>query len=157
MNPSIDDRLASILRAMTDIVLPALPADSSLAREQLQLCIGHLSILRDHVDRAEAFEQEALADVRHLAADLAREAEAGGVVADDLAALRQLIAPQPGGRRAERERINQGICALLQSPTMRTHALSPRLKSLVIGHEQVRAAKNRQWFAAMGFDREFTA
>ncbi|HMO68292.1 MAG TPA: hypothetical protein PKE25_06450, partial [Novosphingobium sp.] len=68
MIPSIDDRLASVVRALTEGILPHLPADASLAQEQVQLCIGHLQILRAQIDAAPAFEREELADAAALAA-----------------------------------------------------------------------------------------
>lgn len=155
MNPSIDDRLSSIVRALTDIILPALPADAGLAREQLQLCVGHLGILRNQIDRAEAFEQEAAENARRLAADLLREAEEAGVTTEQFARLRHLTAEDTGAAR--QDRINHCICDILRSDDLSRHPpLSHRLKSLVIASEQARATKDRLWFAAMGFDREFS-
>ena len=37
MNPDLDLRLKSVLKALTDVILPALPADERMAREQARL------------------------------------------------------------------------------------------------------------------------
>jgi hypothetical protein len=151
MNPSIDDRLSSIMRAMTDVILPALPPDAGLAREQLQLCLGHLSILRPHIDGCLSFEQEALDDAARLAAGLLEAAGAQGVAPESLTPLRSLL--REGKPPGDKEAINRAICDLLEDHP----ALSRQVQALVIAHEQERTTKDRRWFAPMGFDREFSA
>src|SRR3546814_13166270 len=58
MTPSVDERFASVIRALTEVVLPHLPADASLAQEQVHLSVGHLQILRAPFDETPAFERE---------------------------------------------------------------------------------------------------
>ena len=70
MTPSVDERLASIIRALTEVVLPHLPEDASLAQEQVHLSVGHLQILRAQFDATPAFEREELDDNKALAAAL---------------------------------------------------------------------------------------
>ena len=67
MTPSTDERIASVIRSLTEVILPHLPADASLAQEQCQLAIGHLQILRLQIDGIQDFEAEELADTRVLA------------------------------------------------------------------------------------------
>ena len=47
MNPDIDLRLQSMLKALTDVIVPALPAQERMAREQAGLLIGHLQIISE--------------------------------------------------------------------------------------------------------------
>src|SRR3546814_16780178 len=77
MTPSTDERIASIIRSLTEVILPHLHADASLAQEQAQLAIGHLQILRLQIDVIQAFEAEETADARLLASELADAIEGG--------------------------------------------------------------------------------
>ena len=45
------------MRALSEVILPHLPAEASLAQEQVHLCIGHLQIIRGQIDEAPAFER----------------------------------------------------------------------------------------------------
>ena len=42
MNPSLDVRFKSMIRALTEVIIPALDPHNSLAQEQARLLIGHL-------------------------------------------------------------------------------------------------------------------
>ena len=48
MNPSIELRLRTMIRAVTEVILPAVNPHDSLAQEQAQLLIGHLHALLQH-------------------------------------------------------------------------------------------------------------
>ena len=51
MNPSIDLRIRSMLRALQETVIPALDPSDALAREQAGLLVGHLHALSiQHAD-----------------------------------------------------------------------------------------------------------
>ena len=75
MTPTIDDRLASIVRALTEVILPHLPPEASLAQEQAHLAIGHLQIIRAQAALGQAIATADGSDVRgqrqavHLAVD----------------------------------------------------------------------------------------
>ena len=58
MNPSVQDRLGSVLRALSGVILPALPKDAGLAQEQAMLAMGHIQIILAQMDAAPAFEEE---------------------------------------------------------------------------------------------------
>ena len=45
MNPSIELRIKTMVRALTEIIIPAIDRDNSLAQEQAGLLIGHLHVL----------------------------------------------------------------------------------------------------------------
>jgi hypothetical protein len=71
MNPDLDLRLKSVLKALSDVILPALPASERLARDQANLAIGHLSIVVEQWRHALNFELENLALCCALAGELA--------------------------------------------------------------------------------------
>lgn len=59
MIPNTQLRLTTMLRAMHKIILPALPANNSLAIEQAQLLAGHLNLLLEQGGReTEIVQQE---------------------------------------------------------------------------------------------------
>jgi hypothetical protein len=157
MNPSIDDRLASIIRSLTDIILPALPREAGLAQEQTHLAIGHLKIIRAQLDSVPAFEIEELADTRALAAALLSKAAGGTGTKAAVNTVRTAL-DQDGGDehpRQSRIRINRAIDELIRqlavdgTPEFRAFAADT-----VIRLQSERALKDRKWFSLMGFDSD---
>ena len=144
MTPNVDDRLASVIRALTDVVLPALPPEAGLAQEQVQLALGHLQILRAQIDGSLAFEAAELADARALAEQLAGMA-GGEALAEPLAAAKR--AATPADIRAARVAIHAAIHDLVPAASR-----DPALVRTIIAAERARVAKDRAWFAPFGFD-----
>lgn len=152
MIPNVDDRLASVIRALTEVVLPHLPPEASLAQEQVQLAVGHLQILRAQLDSLPGYERDELSDARALGAALAgcsggaqTTAAAGSVVA---------AAKARGDEgRALLKRVNQAIEALVRAVAADGDAATrAQLSATILKHEHARAQKDRQWFAPFGFD-----
>jgi hypothetical protein len=159
MNPSIDDRLASIIRSLTDIVMPGLAEDASLAKEQLYLIIGHLNILRSHIEDASAFECCELEDAEKLATGLLAIADGGRNTEAAKKALQLTLAQSRNGEhvRETRGRVNEATDRLVHAmeldgtATCRTH-----VPGILIPLQADRALKDRHWFALMGFDSELS-
>ena len=55
MRPSFDLRLQTMMKAMTEVVLPAVDPDNSAAVEQANLVIGSLNLLTEQVEYAHWF------------------------------------------------------------------------------------------------------
>jgi hypothetical protein len=157
MIPSVDDRLASVVRAITDVILPSLPAEAALAREQAQLAVGHLQILRGQLDAAPAFELGELSDARALGAALLAKGQGGPECSAALALLRAAIekkgtSPLPREARAD---INQAVDGVIRMAAIdATPDFRKQLVQLVVEMETGRANKDRKLFAPMGFDAE---
>lgn len=152
MIPSIDERLASLIRALSDVILPALPDDAGLAREQAQLGIGHLMILRGQIDPAPVFEAEELADARALGEALGQTVRGGAASTAALAALGQALA-EAGPDRASRMAINAAIAALVSAVASDgSGEARAALHSTILRHEAARAEKDRRWALPFGFD-----
>jgi hypothetical protein len=155
MNPSVDDRLASVVRAVTDVLVPALPPEAGLALEQAQLVVGHLQIIRAQLDATPAFEKEELADSRALGAALSSKGEGGAKTSAALKSLREAVEHDGSGEhcRQTRVRINQAIDLVIRGAAVDgSAAFSDHLAKTVVEMEAVRSMKDRKWFAAMGFD-----
>jgi hypothetical protein len=157
MNPSIDDRLASIIRSLTDVVMPGLAEDASLAKEQLHLTIGHLNILRLHIEGASAFEHCELEDADKLATGLLAIAAGGRNTESAKKALQRTLTQSRDGEhiRETRKRVNAATDQLVHSMELDgTATCRTDVPGVLLPLQAERALKDRRWFAVMGFDLE---
>ena len=158
MNPSVDDRLNSVLRALQSVVLPALPESANLAREQIKLAMGHIQSIQAQRDATPAHEAGELADMSDMAREMLAIAGGGEPIAAARAALAARLADEDGLSRDRAEAIREAIDALLRT----AHAggerdYHRRLAAAILPLGRARAAKDRAWFAPMGFDSEMSA
>lgn len=159
MNPSTNDRLDSILRSLSGVILPALPPEASLAKEQTQLIIGHLSILRGQLDAQSAFEAEEAEDFVDMGRKIAALANGGPHSQKAIELLNQQISDlhklETSSQRTEKLQlsIDQLLVALKIDGTS---AACAAVKAMVFELGSIRAKKDRQWFMPMGFDRGIT-
>lgn len=157
MNPSVHDRLSSVVRALEGVILPALPSQAALAQEQAMLAIGHIQIVLAQLDATPAFEAGEVADIEAMAFDIVAHGNGGADSRAALEALRVVLDnPAPQAARHRLEAVQSSIDAVLSAlardgdPAARAAVIQ---RILLLGAE--RAAKDRAWFAAMGFDAEF--
>ncbi len=157
MNPSVNDRLNSVLRALETVVLPALPERASLAREQVMLSIGHIQIIQAQMDATPAFEHEEMDDIRAMGRAILEAADAPSACANEAARLKEALDQTHSTPRettdAIREQIDDLLIAARQSSEVAYHEALSRI-ILPLGRE--RARKDREWFAVMGFDIELS-
>lgn len=157
MTPSVDERLASIVRALSGVVLPSLPPEAALAQEQVQLAIGHIQILRTQLDDSAAFEAAELADAVNLAQALS-VCRGGPRTTASAAALEEARAKaenaaEPKTIRTARIALNAATASLITAISADGAADSRTLlPGRIIEHEKRRVPIDRRWFAAFGFD-----
>jgi hypothetical protein len=154
MTPNVDDRLASIIRALTEVVLPHLPPEASLAQEQVHLSVGQLQILRAQIDAVPAFEREELDDAIAIGTALGSGISGGGETKVALTALAASITAAGGSDvRGERKAISYAVAELVRAVSTDGDAAGKAaLSKIILEHEHLRAQKDRQWFAPFGFD-----
>lgn len=154
MIPNVDDRLASVIRALTEVILPHLPPEASLAQEQAHLAIGHLQILRAQIDAVPAFERGELDDAVALAAELGSGVSGGEATRAALAGLAAAAQAADGSDvRGHYHAACQAVEALIRAVANDGDAAGQAaLSRIVLKHEAVRAQKDREWFAPFGFD-----
>ena len=75
MLPSVDVRFRNMMKAMQEVVAPAIPDDQKLAQEQVRLIVGHLAMLKDQWKHAVRFEAGSFRMMRELAETLAPEVD----------------------------------------------------------------------------------
>lgn len=148
MTPTIDERLASVVRSLTEVVLPHLPADASLAQEQVQLAVGHLQILRAQLDALPAFEQEELADTKAIGTALAQAIP--GAEATALSAA--INAADGSDTRAQHQAINNAIEALVAAAFAAGDDAREAAQRIILKMENPRVQKDRKWLLPFGFD-----
>lgn len=159
MTPSVDARLASMITAISKTIIPAIPDDESLAREQASLLLGHLHMLRGQIDHSVRYEAFALMGIKRLAQLLVEQAD--GVGARASAAIERLrgalagipATPSPSDVRDATTALGAAIEDLIDrglddaSPAFSAYAAGQ-----VIMHDREWAMNDRAWFAGAGFD-----
>ena len=154
MTPNVDERLASVVRALSEVILPHLPPEASLAQGQVHLCIGHLQILRAQFDAVPAYEREELDDAVAVARDLAAVANGGTQTEAAQTALATAVAAADGADvRSQRAAVLEAVDALIKAAAQDgTPVARAAIGEVVLRHETPRTLKDRQWFAPFGFD-----
>jgi hypothetical protein len=152
MIPSVNDRLASVVRALTDVIMPSLPPEAGLAQEQIQLAIGHLQILQAQLDGTPAFEAEEADDARTLGKSLLAAGNGGSHTSAALATLKSTVAHNSAPREA-RVAIHAAIDGLVKAVSVDGDgSFKVALGKIIIDHQTPRTMKDRKWFELMGFD-----
>ena len=153
MIPTIDERLASVVRALSEVIVPHLPEDASLAREQAQLAIGHIQIIRSQLDAAPAYEREERDDAAALGAALLAAFPPARHDCPALATLDHEIRFTKSDAREDRKAINAAITGVIEAlGASDCRETSAALSRTVLDFEAKRTEKDRRWFAPFGFD-----
>lgn len=158
MNPSVRDRLASVVRALNGVVLPALPKEAGLAQEQAMLAIGHIQIILAQMDGTEGFVTEEAADYANMGTAIVAAASGGTKTEAAKTALRTALqddaTPAPEARTAViQEAIDQLLLAMAEDGEQ---AARSAVNATIIVQSAARSDKDRRWFAAMGFDIDYS-
>jgi hypothetical protein len=146
MNPSIDLRIRSMQRALTEVLIPALDVRDALAQEQARLMLGHLHALalqHRHASRIEARESELL---RTLARELSASADGGpSTRAAALTLVESLGARDDDTVAAAIDRL------ILASGDDGSAAFRAEASRLTLAQAKASATRQQNYFAAMGF------
>jgi hypothetical protein len=152
MIPSVDDRLASVVRALTDVVMPSLPAEAGLAQEQIQLAIGHLQILRAQLDGIQDFEAEEAVDASALGQLLLDTGRGGAATSASLDLLKSVMEAKVNARE-DRIAIHTAIDGVVKACSSDgSDAFRDQIGKIIVEHQTPRTMKDRKWFAPFGFD-----
>lgn len=154
MNPDIDLRLKSILKALSDVILPALPADERLARDQANLVMGHLNIIAEQWKHALTFELENLALACELAGELAGfnvEPALGEDLIASLSAAESVDRSSYDAVSDAHRQLKAVIDRLLAVGQGKT-PMPPAMLAAVLRYNQRRAPRERIWHRGAGLD-----
>lgn len=156
-------QLKTAVRALTDVVLPAVDTGNKLAQEQVRLVIGMLGLLMQRLPLFYRYDRDELACSLKLAEEL--EALCGGQ-AHAAQALKDLAPSVAHGRNvharaavepaeleatnvALRERIGTLVTAL--SSGVSADAMRP-VSRVVLDHSKQQLLRERAWLAPQGWE-----
>lgn len=154
MNPDLDLRLQALLKALSEVVLPAIPTEQSLARDQARLVIGHLTVIAAHWKHALNYELESLRLACVLATTLAALEPAHGLGDDLHAALAQAAAVERSDYDAV-SAVHRNLKASIDRVIAAANTcapMSPALKTAVLEFSAQQARRERIWHRDAGLD-----
>lgn len=158
MLPGIELRIQNLIKALSQVVLPAVDPGNGLAREQAQLVIAHLQLIAQQWDKAQTFEAQSLAALRALGERLAPAAAGGAETSRACAGLRDALARRSASNeRAELAREHQALGTALEQLIAATFAdgsadFRAQLDEAVLEHGEHQAWRERVWFAGNALD-----
>ena len=153
MLPNIDVRIANMIKAIEQVVLPALPKSERLARDQAMLVVGHLRMISGQWKHALRFEQVTLDALIALADKLAES------VAEPFAG--ELAKAAECARAADRGNIDKLEAAYTELGHVIDNAILGGSDHVALPQAAVdalfdygsrNAQLERTWFKAIGFD-----
>ncbi len=163
MVPTINSRLQSMVRAMQDVVLPALDADNAIAQEQGKLVLGSLSLLLGQIDYAHTFEVIEARDLCALLAEIAAMAQTSRLtevaleaVQTELNQARSLIeiatTPVHVLQQVNHD-LRDALAHLIeQIERVGSRELARALALRVLDFSATQLTRERSWVAGTGFD-----
>lgn len=165
MTPSHELRLKSMLRAMTEVLIPALDPKQQLAMDQAQLIVGNLKLLLAQHDKTYQFAMVELREYAALVRDLLAKAEGGPRVgaaktaaAATLAAIEPIAAlsiPTEGELVDQVSTIKQAADDLLEASFADGEAgFKAAASKLVLAQGETQILRERAWVLAVGFEME---
>lgn len=155
MTPSIDVRIASMVRTLGDIIIPAIDPDNSLAREQAALLHGHLRMLVEQLPHVAAYEQLCLDDMHAVAGELTGTASGGIKTHEAARQLKDACAntERQSDQKAGYHRIGFALEELITAAGIDGDAAFRKtLGTAVLQHSLRQTRRERSWFAMTGLD-----
>lgn len=152
MLPNIDLRIANMIKALEQVVLPALPRDQRLARDQALLVAGHLRMMGEQWKAALRYEQISLDDLMTLARDLMRSAPTSlDKLADALADAQACDRESVTALEQANIRLGHAVDAIILGGE--AHAPLPQVSiDAILDHGLRHARRERTWFKRNGLD-----
>ena len=153
MLPIVDLRIANVIKALEQVILLALPPRERLARDQINLCIGHLRMIGEQWCWAAAFEGGSFRAMIALAKAMQPSADA--FYTDELAAA---IVTAEAIERGDLAAVERGLVALgglidrIILGEDGQFPLATELWDAVLAYGERQATRERTWFAATGLD-----
>ncbi len=153
MLPSIDVRFKNMIKAIQEVVSPAIPPDQKLAQEQARLIIGHLGMLKDQWKDALRYEAGSLRMMRDLAESLQPHLDA-----EQAAILRASLESGADIDLYDIDAVNSGICAIgaaIDKVILGEDGRKPLPRAawdVILGYGEKDALRSRVWFKGNGLD-----
>lgn len=160
MRPDLGDRLRAVLRALEDVLIPAIPPEGKAAIEQARLCALSLRVIASQHDKAYPL---AIAEVQLFAGLLAELQAAAGDALDPALAEQAQAATAfdwaafrvPSQAELEETARDYRVlaAAIVDAATSSVDAaLEDRIARVTIAHAARESQMRRTWMAASGVE-----
>ena len=167
MVPTFDQYITASIRALSEVVLPAIDKSDSMALEQAQLVIGMLTLMADQWDKALQLEMTELRAHLRLADVLATAADGGSATREARARCRATSAgvaglaavdiPAHGTVHAANVALRASLTDLLAAGRRDgTPAFSSQATAAVLAHAAEQNLLARSWFAKSRLDADWS-
>jgi hypothetical protein len=156
-------QIPTLIKAMTDVVLPAVDPNNKLAQEQAQLIVGCLHLMAQRLPMQYRYDRHELKVFVALAAELQREASGGTELADALATLRegatsgQEVLARAGAEPSELEAANLKMRdavgrLIVAASTSDDEVRRSAIDKAVMAHAKDQLLRERAWLALQGWE-----
>ena len=145
MVPTHALRFQSMLRAITEVVIPAIDPAQKLALDQAYIIAGNLRLLLEQAGRTEDYDRAELADFRQLGQQLC------GLLGDPDPLFDEALAEGSRDRAAQLRRTKLAVDGLIKA-ALADPALCKTAGSLVLEQSSRQLRRDRVWFAGAGFE-----
>ena len=164
MTPSIEIRIQTMIKAMAEIILPAIGPGNDLAREQGQLMIAQLGLIAKQWDKALAYDSICLREMIGLARKLCEAAAGGPQTTAAASALSELLQRHAPGNElpTTQAKINEiraalaaGVDKLVRATEVDSSAaFHDASAKAILDYGALQSWRDRAWFADAGMDPE---
>lgn len=156
-------QIQSILKAMTDVVLPAIDPDNKLAQEQVRLIMGTLTLMSQQIPMQFRFDCDELARLIEFSHELRRLAKGGSETQSAAHALDDVTAAASGALdRAkatpeEIERYVLGLRSATGSVVTQVYrdgdaSSQDRVQKAVLAMSREQLLRDRSWLMSQGWE-----
>lgn len=153
MLPNIDVRLKNIVKAVQEVIAPALPADEKLAQEQCRLIVGHIGMLQGQWKQAVRYEGGSFRLIRDLAESLVPHVDP-----QQADILRRALAETAAVDELDIDALNAGICTIghaVDKVILGEDGKKPLTRAawdVILDYGEKDALRSRVWFQGNGID-----
>lgn len=156
-------QIPTLIKAMTDVVLPALDPNNKLAQEQGQLILGSLHLIAQRLPLQYRYDRHELSSFLALADQLEQVSDGAPELAASVSALRassklgREVLARAGAEPSELESANlamrDSIGAIAQAGSaLPDDARRKRIETAVMSHAKDMLLGERAWLAMQGWE-----
>jgi hypothetical protein len=161
MRPQI--QIKSVIKALTDVVLPAVDPDNKLAQEQARLAIGLLSLMSQQLPMQFAFDRDELERLLATSGQLASTVAGGAgtqAALSELERVTQAAAATLEGARTSPDALQQAVrdlraatgALITQTWQDGDAACRPQVQSLVLSMAREQLLRDRSMLLMQGWE-----
>lgn len=158
-------QLQSMIKSMTDVVLPAIDAENQMAQEQAQLIVGMMHLMAARLPMQFHYDLDELQRYLDLSQKILVLAEGGESTSDEMAALQTLTehgTKVVAGAQASPSDLELAVTNLRNQISSLVNALwqdgeqssRSEVGRLIVEVSKAQIMRERSWFAPQGWDAD---